>query len=230
MTPIYAGVTRADYSIPDGKYPAILFQIVQIGSHYFCKRNKNGDVTSEWYSPQILLGFELPTLTYENQNGEVVSNIKSGTYFLSMNPARSGVVGLREIIDGLRGTAEYSEAELEQFDISSFLGKECTVELSGVESKGVVYQNITKVEPYAGEKLTALRAPILVTVEDFKNVDTLNLPDWIKGKIMDSQEYTELTAVPEHDPNTMPAQVVAEPKQVNLLEEEDEIRLEDVPF
>jgi hypothetical protein len=90
MTPIYAGVTKADYSIPDGKYPAILFQIVQIGSHYFCKRNKNGDVTSEWYSPQILLGFELPTLTYENQNGEVVSNIKSGTYFLSMNPARSG--------------------------------------------------------------------------------------------------------------------------------------------
>ena len=54
---------------------------------------------------------------------------------------------------------------------------------------------------------------------------------WIKGKIMDSQEYTELTAVPEHDPNTMPAQVVAEPKQTNLLdEEEDEIRLEDVPF
>lgn len=188
---IYAGVTKPDYSVPDGSYPARLFQIIQLGSQRFSKNDK------EWYSPQILLGFELPTLTYENQNGEETCNIKSGTYFLSMNPSSNGTTGLREIIDGLRGSAEYSEEELEKFDIEAFLGKECVVTLSGVESKGKVYQNIVAVgkcdfakEGYAD--LKTYRFPSLVTTEDFKNLESLNIPDWIKTKIMESKEYKEL--------------------------------------
>lgn len=216
--PIYAGVTKADYSIPDGKYPARVFQIIQIGSQLFGKNGK------EWRSPQILLGFELPTLTYENRDGEEVSNIKSATYFLSMNPSRQGVVGLREIIDGLRGSSEYTEEELQQFDITAFLGKECMVTLSGVESKGVVWQNITGVEPYdfAANKVEAkaTRQPILVTVDDFKDLETLDLPEWIKDKIMASSEYQELNPgmAPVNEPYKTPE------------EEKDEIRIEDVPF
>lgn len=222
--PIYAGVTKPDYSIPDGKYPARVFQIIQIGSQRF---EKNG---REWYSPQILLGFELPTLTYENRDGETVSNIKSATYFLSLNPSRSGVVGLREIIDGLRGSSEYTEEELEKFDITAFMGKECMVTLSGVESRGVVYQNITAVEPCDFTKnglvLEKYREPILVTVDDFKNIDAIDLPDWIKDKIMASQEYREMTATPAL-PNEQyqPEQ----PKSLSL-DDEEEINIKDVPF
>jgi len=186
MSPIYASVTKPEYSIEDGKYPAILFQIIQLGSQKFGK-----DTPKPWYSPQILLGFELPTLTYETQNGEV-SSIKSGTYFISMNPTRNGMLGLREIIDGMRGSSEYTAEELEKFDISAFLGKQCEIEISGVESKGKTYQNITKVEPYQGAQLQPMRTPILVTVEDFKNLEELNLPDWIINKIMDSKEYQEM--------------------------------------
>ena len=189
MTPIYASVTKPEYSIEDGKYPAILFQIIQLGSQRFGK-----DTPKPWYSPQILLGFEIPSLTYDTQNGEV-SSIKSGTYFISMNPTRNGMVGLREIIDGMRGSSEYTAEELEKFDISAFLGKQCEIEISGVESKGKTYQNITKVEPYQGAQLQTMRTPILVTVEDFKNIDELNLPDWIINKIMDSKEYQEMNTV-----------------------------------
>ena len=184
---IYAGTTKANYSIEDGTYPGILFQIIQIGSQRFEKGGK------EWYSPQILLGFELPTLTYQNMNGDNVSNIKSGTYFLSMNPSKNGMTGLREIMDGLRQSTEYTEEELEKFDIEAFFGKECNVKLEGVESKGTVYQNITGVTPYDGEeKLEALRVPILVRIADFARLDELELPEWIKDKIMKSQEYQEL--------------------------------------
>lgn len=215
---IYAGMTRPDYSIPDGKYPARLVQIIQIGSQLF---GKNSD--KPWRSPQILLGFEFPTLTYENRDGEEVSNIKSQTFFLSMNPSRNQI-GLREVVDGLRGSSEYTEEELEKFDISSFLGKECMVTLSGVESKGQVYQNITAVEQFTtgeGESgmLKQFRTPILVTLDDFNNLDNLDLPEWIKSKIMDSEEFqAQFEKAPVNEPYKKPE------------EEEKEIKIEDVPF
>lgn len=215
--PINVSMTKPDYSIPDGKYPARLLQIIQIGSQRF----ENKTTGKEWFSPQVLIGFELPSLTYENRDGETVSNIKSATYFLSLNPSKNGVVGLREIIDGLRGSAEYTEDELEKFDISSFLGKECMVTLSGVESKGVVYQNVTGVEPCDFTKnglvLPALRTPIIVTVDDFKDLDSLVLPEWIKEKIMKSEEWKNQNATP-----AMP--------NGQFAEEAEEIKLEDVPF
>lgn len=216
---IYAGMTRPDYSIPDGKYPARLVQIIQIGSQLF---GKNSD--KPWRSPQILLGFEFPTLTYENRDGEEVSNIKSQTFFLSMNPSRNQI-GLREVVDGLRGSSEYTEEELEKFDISSFLGKECMVTLSGVESKGQVYQNITAVEQFTtgeGESgmLKSFRTPILVTLDDFNNLDNLDLPEWIKSKIMDSEEFQ---AQSEKAP-------VNEPYKTPEEEGKEEVKLEDIPF
>lgn len=212
---IYAGMTKPDYSIPDGKYPARLFQIVQLGSQYFEKNGKG------WYSPMILLGFELPTQTFENQDGETMANIKSGSYFLSMNPSYRGI-GLREIIDGLRGSSEYTEEELEKFDISSFLGKECFLTLSGVESKGQTYQNITEVSQFTtgdGDSgmLKKFRDPILVTIEDFRDLDNLALPDWIKDKIRASKEWKYLNATP-----AMPNGQVGD--------DVEEIKLEDVPF
>ena len=187
---IYAGVSKPEYSIENGTYPARLFQIIQLGSQRFAKNDK------EWFSPQILLGFELPTLSYEGKDGETC-NIKSGTYFLSMNPSRLGVVGLREIVDGLRGSIEYTEAELEQFDISTFLGKECEIMLDGVESKGQVYQNIVGVTPYTGtEKLPKFREPIMVEVSNFSNIEDYLLPTWIEDKIKMSKEYKEMSEAP----------------------------------
>ncbi len=183
---IYASQTKPDFSIPDGKYPAILSQIIQIGSHLFTKNGK------EWYSQQIILGFELPTLTYENQDGVETSNIKSITSFLSMNPSNNQI-GLREVIDGLRGSSEYTEEELDKFDIAAFIGKPCIIELVGVKDKtGKTYQNISTIVAYTGEKLVGRRTPILVTLDDFANIESLGLPTWIVDKITTSKEYQEL--------------------------------------
>lgn len=214
---INVGMTRPDYSIPDGRYPARVLQLIQIGSQRFEKNGK------EWFSPQILVGFEFPTLTYENREEEEVSNIKSATYFLSLNPAKNGVVGLREIIDGLRGSSEYTEEELENFEIAKFLGKECMVTLAGVESRGAVYQNVVKVEPFTSdgnEILPKFRTPILVTIDDFKDLDSLDLPEWIKDKIRASEEYKQVAGMPApvNEPYKTPE------------EEGKELKIEDVPF
>jgi len=219
-TPIYAGVSKADYSIADGTYVARLIQIIQIGSQYFCKKDSNGEVKSEWYSAQILVGFEIPSLTYENQDGVKLTTIKSTTYFLSMNPSRNGVPGLREIIDGMRGSAEYTEEELEKFDISAFLGKLCSITLSGVESKGKVYQNITEVAPIPADFKLVIdeeiiqRKTILVTVDNFKDIDNIDLPEWIINKIKLSSEFAKLSVERVED-NFLPS---------------DEIKVDDIDF
>lgn len=221
--PIYAGMTKPEgIKIEDGEYPAICFQIIQIGSQRFEKEGR------EWFSPQVLLGFEIPSLTYETKSG-VVSAIKSGTYFLSLNPSRNGTIGLREIIDGFRGNSEWSEEELEKFNISDILGKPCLITVAEVESKGKSYSNITAVAPFVGEGMLAgLREPVLITVEDFGNGDLLGtLPNWIQVKIQASKEYREMQlnqGIPALPNDTSDETLGFD------MKDESEIRIEDVPF
>lgn len=208
--------------IEDGKYVAILNQIIQLGSQRFEKNGK------EWHSPQILIGFELPGLTYENKDGEAVTKIKSGVYFFSLNPSRSGF-GLRELIDGMRGSAEWTEAELEAFDLSSYLGKPCMVTVSAVESKGKTYSNITAIEPMGAEVgVKGMRPLVFVTTEDFMNPSIMeSLPSWIQDKIRLSLEWREQgIPAPINDQPEAPAAAPVT-GDINM---EKEIKLEDVPF
>ena len=186
MSEIYASYQKPTREeIPDGKYPAILSQIIQIGRQRFSKGDR------EWFSPQIILGFELPTVTYQTKDDETMSTIKSGTYFLSLNESRNGV-GLREILNGLRGTEEWTVEELEKFALRPYLGRSCFITLEGVESKGKVYQNIVAVEPNDTTP-TPLRDPLFVTTEDFGHLETVNVPQWVKDKIAASQEFQRLS-------------------------------------
>jgi len=236
---IYAGVTRPQIAIENGVYPAKLVQIIQVGSHYFCKKNANGDVTSEWYSPQILLGFELPTVVFETAEGVKMSTLKSSTYFLSMNESKN-VIGLREIIDGLRGSKEYTAEELEQFDISQFLGKTCFIKLEEVESKGKIYTNISEITPIKQEDLASIqidpavtrRTPILITLGDFRNIESLELPTWIQEKIIGSKEYQEMLDLDNNAANEQQSTIPPMPAMTTAqgVEDEEEIRIEDVPF
>lgn len=233
--PIYASMTKPDYSMENGEYPARLYQIIQIGRQLFSKNGR------EWYSPQIIVGFEFPTLAFENQDGVKIGPVRSLTCFLSMNPSRNGQMGLREIIDSLRGSDEYTEEELEQFDISKYLGAKCMVTLDSVESKGQVYQNIVAIRPakkeeYAVEKDVTERTLTLVTTDDFSNIANLQIPNWIKDKIMASEEYKDLNKSEVSNTETMSQELenaredMAAMPTEKELEDDDEVKLEDVPF
>lgn len=211
--PIYAGVTKPTVTpIVDGEYGAVLFQIIQIGYQKFSKDGK------EWYSPQIMIGFEIPDLTYDTKDGPV-TQIKSSTYFLSLNESRNNQIGLREIVDGLRNGVAWTEEELEKFDIAQYMGRPCKIAISGVESKGKVYSNITgisAVDQVEGARLmlNSKRPQIFVTVDDFSDEMALaTLPNWIQDKIRSSREYQALV-VKENEPEV----------------DEEEIKLEDIPF
>lgn len=211
--PIYAGVTKPTVTpIVDGEYGAVLFQIIQIGYQKFSKDGK------EWYSPQIMIGFEIPDLTYDTKDGPV-TQIKSSTYFLSLNESRNNQIGLREIVDGLRNGVAWTEEELEKFDIAQYMGRPCKIAISGVESKGKVYSNITgisAVDQVEGARLmlNSKRPQIFVTVDDFSDEMALaTLPNWIQDKIRSSREYQALV-VKENEPDV----------------DEEEIKLEDIPF
>lgn len=211
--PINVGMTKPTVTpIVDGEYGAVLFQMIQIGHQKFSKDGK------EWYSPQIMIGFELPELTYDTKDGPV-TQIKSSTYFLSLNESRNNQIGLREVIDGLRNGVVWTDEELEQFDIAQYMGRPCMLAISGVESKGKVYSNITgisAVDQVEGAKLmlNAKRPQVFVTVDDFSDEAVLStLPNWIQEKIRSSKEYQEL-GVQEYEPEV----------------EGEGIRLELIPF
>ena len=219
---IYAGVTKSAVAIEEGVYPAKLVQIIQIGSHRFEKNGK------EWWSPQILLGFELPTVIFESAEGVKLSTIKSATYFLSMNEStREGVVGLREIVDGMRGKSDYTAEELQQFDISQFLGKNCFIKLDEVESKGKTYTNISEITPIKPEDIADIkidpevtrRTPILITLGDFPNIESFELPQWIEEKIKSSTEYQEWLAKKNQPDDGF-----------NLDDDEEEVKVGDLAF
>lgn len=217
---IFAGVTKSAVAIEEGVYPAKLVQIIQIGSHRFEKNGK------EWWSQQILLGFELPTVVFETAEGVKMSTLKSSTYFLSMNESRNGI-GLREIIDGIRGSKKYTSEELEQFDISQFLGKVCFIKLEEIDSKGKIYTNISEITLVKPEDVASIqidpevtrRTPILITLGNFKDIESFELPQWIEEKIKSSTEYQEMLAKENKPDNGF-----------SLDDDEEEVKVSDLAF
>jgi hypothetical protein len=215
-------------NIPDGKHAAVIFQMIDLGSQRFSKGDK------EWYSPQMLIGFEIPGLTFETNDGDTLSQIKSITAFVSLNPSRQGI-GLREIMDGIVGSKDWTDEQLQAFDLDTLLGKSCLIELAGVESKGKVYQNILSVEAFpVGVK--PIREQVSVTVDDFKDDAKITaLPQWIQDKIAKSKEWQEMYSSPDmpsernQQQPTFSDSQIAEAKE-RIREESDEIRVEDVPF
>ena len=206
----------------EGWYPAILRQVIYIGRQRFEKeKTVNGQVKrEEWYSPQIVVGFELPTVTFESRTGEQYTKMMSMTLFASLSPSRSGL-GFYEIATSL-GALNIDDPDA--FDESKLLGKSCEVRIASVMSKGKPYDNIVEVKLSEKEVEGGMKQNIHLEAEDFGN-DLLiaQLPDWIQNKIFASEEILLAKSKKDGliDPiNGMP---LAE-------EKEEEIRIEDVPF
>lgn len=189
--------------IEEGWYEAKIFQMISLGSQRF---EKNGKA---WYSPQILLGFELPQITFESKEGDQYTKVMSMILFLSLNPSGKGRIGLAEILEGLGIDPN------DQFDVESLVGRSCEAFISNVESKGKSYTNITNIRS-AGDVI-GQRQQVVVSVEDFKNTLLIeSLPEWIQAKIQNSLEIERTKPVEEEIPVIAP---VAE-----------EVNPEDVPF
>lgn len=185
----------------EGWYPAVLFQVVYLGKQKFGKDktdkdgkvvvDKNGNVErTEWSSPQIALGFELPTVTFQNREGAELTKIMSMTLFASLSPSYRGI-GFYEVAHSL-GAYTDGEDEPETFDESKLAGMPCEVRVESVASKGKSYDNIVEIRP-ATEKFSGTRSTVTVTAEDYENELLIaTLPRFIREKIFASDEWREM--------------------------------------
>lgn len=179
--------------IEAGWYNAILRQVIYVGKQKFGKDNidKDGKVfRAEWWSPQIVLGFELPTIIFENQKtGEKFTKVMSMTVFASLNPSRSGV-GFYEVASTLGGLDSDNP---DAFDEKTLVGKSCDVKIASVISKGRAYDNIVEIRKSEPE-YEGMRENVSFGLESFSDIFLIEaFPEWIKNKIYSSEEYIALS-------------------------------------
>jgi hypothetical protein len=209
--------------IEDGQYPAIIYQLIDLGS----KMNKAG---TQRNTPQMMIGFEFPSMTYETKDGIVLSQVKSITTYVSLNPSSQGYLGLHEIITGVSGE-ELTEEQMQKFDIDSLIGKTCMITLASVESKGQVYSNIIAINFLPeGLKPVAVRPNISVTIDDFRNIENIGIPDWIKNKIKESEEYKDIQGTLSMSNDVNQVQMNGKVEEVSSLADDNELKIEDIPF
>lgn len=190
-TPLLASASASfENKIPDsGTYPARCIQVIDLWTQ-----------TIEWQwqtkeQRKIRLTFELPTEleTFNPEKGEQPF-VVSKNYTLSLSDKSK----LREHLESWRGQ-EFTQQELDWFDIYNILGKECTI--SVVHEKSVdgtkTYANLSTVsKAMKGMNIPeAINPLVYFTIEDFDQTTYDSLPEFLRNKIAESKEYKALQSV-----------------------------------
>ena len=167
-------------NIPAGTYVGILFSIIDLGSHQVMTKD------GEKIRPKIRFTWELPGKTKEI-NGVAKPLIISGEYTNSMYQNSR----MRPVIEGLLG-AKLRDDEAANFDIeafSSLLGT--AILISIVESEDGKYTNVATVAPMVSgmPKPKQFNENVLFEIGTSSEEDFMRLPEFIRKKILASEEY-----------------------------------------
>ena len=192
-TPLLASASASfENKIPDsGTYPARCIQVIDLWTQ-----------TIEWQwqtkeQRKIRLTFELPTEleTFNPEKGEQPF-VVSKNYTLSLSDKSK----LREHLESWRGQ-EFTQQELDGFDIHNILGKECTI--SVVHEKSAdgtkTYANLSTVsKAMKGVSIPeAINPLVYFTIEDFDQSIYDSLPEFLRTKIGESREFKAIGWVDE---------------------------------
>ena len=169
--------------IAAGTYVARCYSMVHLGT---IKESYMGE---EKYVNKVRLTFELPTelKVFKEENGEQPQVI-SKEFTLSLGDKSN----LRAFLNSWRGKA-LTEDECKSFDIAVLAGKACTLSIIHKTSKvsGKTYAEIASIGGVMkGMDVPAIMNPEMVfSVNNFEQVAFDSFPDFIKEKIVSSQEY-----------------------------------------
>lgn len=172
--------------IQAGTYVARCYSMIHLGT---VKESYMGD---EKYVNKVRLTFELPTelKVFKEENGEQPQVI-SKEFTLSLGEKSN----LRAFLNSWRGKA-LTEEECKAFDITVLAGKACTLSIIHKTSKvsGKTYAEIGSIGGVMkGMEVPALMNPQMVfSVSNFDQVAFDSFPDFIKEKIVSSNEYQAL--------------------------------------
>lgn len=173
--------------IPAGNYIARCYQMIQIGH---VKEVILGEVKT---LNKVRIGWELPTETkvFNQEKGEQPFVI-SEEYTLSMHEKSN----LRKVLASWRGK-DFTQEEATSFDITKLLGVPCMVNIIHRPAKTDptrMYQKIGSVSPLA-KGVTCPPQFNETSVLQYDNFDYNlynSLPDFIKDKIRNSEEFIKM--------------------------------------
>lgn len=181
--------------IPAQMHHAVLYGLYDIGTQ---------PSNNPQYRPkhQVVFTWEIPDVRCEiERNGQKVNLPRaiSRTMTLSL----SSKSNMRPMLESWRGRA-FTEAELDGFDIKKVLGANCLLNVIHEKKGDKTYANVASVSPLM-PKMPRLKPenPIVsFDLSEFKGTHALppNLPDWIKAKIMMSDEWLERSQGNGHQP------------------------------
>lgn len=187
-TPLLASASASfENKIPDsGTYPARCIQVIDLWTQI---------IEWQWQTKEqrkIRLTFELPTEleTFNPEKGEQ-PYILSNTYTLSLSEKSS----LRADLESWRGQ-EFTQQELEWFDIHNILGKECSLGVVHEKSKDgkKTFANISSIsKAMKGMNVPeAINPLVYLNLEDFDQAIYDSLPEFLRNKISESKEFKAL--------------------------------------
>ena len=173
--------------IPAGNYVARCYQMIHIGTI------EEVILGEKKILNKVRIGWELPTelKVFSEEKGEQPLVI-SDEFTLSMNEKAK----LRKFLASWRGK-DFTEDEAKCFDVTNLLGKTCMLNIIHKPSKkdaSTSYAVISSVSPMP----KGVAAPDAINdlfVLDYDNFDSAkfnSLPDFIKAKMQNSLEYTNI--------------------------------------
>lgn len=169
--------------IEAGTHHAVCFGVIDLGTQ-----------ESEWQGVekevhQILIMWELPSLTYEMvKDGQTIILTKtiSRTYTLSLGEKAK----LRADLISWRGMP-FTEEELEEFDVFTVLGANCLLQIIHTKKGDKVYGNISSIAKLMKgmTPLKPTRELVRYSMEEDGCLVPANVPEWVAIKIKLSAEY-----------------------------------------
>jgi hypothetical protein len=175
--------------IPAGTFAARCYEMIQIGTNV---ELINGEPKT---LNKVRITWELPTemKVFKEEKGEQPLVI-SKEFTLSMHEKAT----LRKFLESWRGKS-FTEDESKAFDITKLLGAPCMISvIHSVSKQGNTYAEISTVTTVPkGMVVPDQINETRVLSFDNWDWDLFNkLPDFIKSKIMSSEEYQTLNAAP----------------------------------
>jgi len=185
--------------LDEGMYPAIAVLIAGVGTQR--TPFKNDDGTDKVQKKMIV--------QWETEKGLIAKE-----YTVSLNEKAN----LRKDLESWRGK-RFTDEELKGFDMSTLLGKGCTIQVMHNDNG---YAKVANVLPVTNKDFKAKKPAILFDIDNYKDVDLDKLPAWIQKKVNESFEAREksgkVVTTDEFSHKDMPADL------------DEQISLDDIPF
>lgn len=182
--------------IPTGNYPARCYSMIHIGT---IEENILGTIK---ILNKVRITWELPTelKVFKEENGEQPIVI-SKEFTLSMHEKST----LRNYLKNWRGK-DFTEEEANAFDITKLIGVPCMLNITHKKSKDGqrTYAEIGSIStmPKGFECPPQINESFIFTYENFNENNFNKLPEFIRLKMITSEEYKKLkSGGVEHEMN-----------------------------